>query len=1103
MKLLLALSILAVLSAVTTAKCAPQPHLQISGRVGDIDWPAYYGEIFDYLEAKNFRAVMCAEGRHFKYVRDTLRPLCTTPGDLSDMNCLIVETHMNRLYELEKDFRCGNTNPPFINPDDIDWNDPKNIQLRGYMLMWFTMTPLNIKKEVSADDRFTIISILQQQIYTLVLKNDINGLLKFLEWTRLPTLQQIRKINKGRCTKASNWANDLGCAWESLQNDLHLFISAHRSKAGKVKRISVLYDYKERLKQQQLKNLIEGAVLEINSNIEEFTEQVTSVVNTNFDSVGNYFTTLAEFDGELAAIDIAYIQSELEKYDRKLVSLNWALSYDAEMIAEMAVISAGLDAALAWVKAIADMAIGIFSAIGGEFGDLSNAFDSMNDATQATINAIRAGTIPNLIKGVAQDSQKIFQGFKDNDNFLDQTAKLLKLESENGIEDIESVRQAFLDRYNEFDPQVGVDDIAKIGIQWETIVDLIADTLEGITQAGASGGKAVIYAENYIERMKFYIPQISALLQSRFDFQFDLMDTLAAYLRAKLAESSVKALKGSIEEMKDSAQDVKIVKKQAALSTLVVSRVHTLTALQLHCNIMEYKNAGEVPTACSNALTTLNDEDIADAITFLPESCTVNPDGKYVSIPVSKKGRLDAINLEDLYSGNQTTFRIPNAQWLVDYGWMLPSDAKEKVFYVKGFEIFLVSSKESMRSLYLGVDVIAKGSAALIKDGNPHMRYEITSEQEYDFRYKENERPCDRKFPNPHEWCDNLGHVCVTDDGLLDNKLDVYPSIYSEWSINVNDVELSRLPKMPQFVEEDETLFLQAKVWLCSKKPSKMPPIDVKRPPIDDDEAQECGANNYYDRKTRSWKSCPFGSVERLGGYYCEHKPCWKQHPNMGGYPSGGVIAKKTVSNKDECMDLCEEDTNCKAALLSSSNECHIVNSDETDITPRKGWSAAIKQKCADWAVTRRFEEPIPWNFATHTLQIRSDDKTEYPHLQWIYVFFMKDPETEPPYSGGFRIKLGSNPPEYSISNCHGSKRFSTSLPHTRVKVWTVDWDADNLRLTIFCNGQKVVDTVLSDRTCRYNDWKEGYPGGFKYITFPDFDTESDFYRHGDKTNRT
>ena len=110
----------------------------------------------------------------------------------------------------------------------------------------------------------------------------------------------------------------------------------------------------------------------------------------------------------------------------------------------------------------------------------------------------------------------------------------------------------------------------------------------------------------------------------------------------------------------------------------------------------------------------------------------------------------------------------------------------------------------------------------------------------------------------------------------------------------------------------------------------------------------------------------------------------------------------------------------------------------------------------------------------------------------------MKDPDTEPPYSGGFDIRLGSDPPQYSISNCHDLKNFSEPLPDSRVKVWTVGWDAENSRFTIFCNGKKMVDTVLSDSTCRYSEWRKGYSGEFKYIAFFDFDTESDFYRRGD-----
>ena len=302
-----------------------------------------------------------------------------------------------------------------------------------------------------------------------------------------------------------------------------------------------------------------------------------------------------------------------------------------------------------------------------------------------------------------------------------------------------------------------------------------------------------------------------------------------------------------------------------------MSRLHLLTALNLHCNILEYTNAGEELAACKDAMKTLSDEDITKVITYIPETCVpYTNDGKYVSIPVTKTARQDAVNLQELYGGNSTTFRIPDAQWLMDYGWLPPNDVREKVFYVKGFELFLVSDKDTHRSVQIGVDITPSSNAALVKNG---ALYEMTSKQEYEFRYKENELPCDKTESNPHQWCQELGDICVVRDGILDNDQGVYPSIFSEWTLQVHDPDWSRIPDIPKFVEVEETLFLQAKVFLCSKTPAKSLNVKVETPPSPQDtgtEPEQCGANNYYGRKKRTWKPCPFGSRAMLGGYYCE-----------------------------------------------------------------------------------------------------------------------------------------------------------------------------------------------------------------------------------------
>ncbi|KAL5267275.1 hypothetical protein ACHWQZ_G004344 [Mnemiopsis leidyi] len=1080
-------------------------------------WEQYHREIFKDLKDKNLHGLFYKQSVQNNFVNSNVRPLCTSnnfyssnqESDLTDKNCLIAEIS-GRLRNMQYYIR-----DHFSDYSSVDWNSEDVIQLRSYMLIWMSITPLDIKTgssdieiEISDEDRVEIVSLLQGKIYGLVLNNDIAGIEEELSNTQLPSLSQMRRyINTGSqsCAgKTFSWNDDLACSWEAFLSELYLLINTHKSKDDKVKRLSLSYDYKEKLEMQQLKNMFDGAVSEVQGSLEVFSNELTSVMLTNFDSIGNYFATLAEFDGDIAAADIGYIQSELEKYDNKLYSLNWALQYNAEEISELALISASLDAAFAWAKTVADMAIGIFSAIGGSFGEISAAFDSMNDATQKTLNAVRAGNLADLISDVSKDAQTIFNGFDANEDFLTLTAQLVRQEGGDQViamEELEGIRQEFLERYNAYSPQVGSDDIARMGAKWETIIDLIDEIFAEVTHAGASGAKGVVYAGNYIEQMKFVVPQISALLESRFDFQFDLMDSLAANLRAQLARSSVEELRGSIEHIRDNMEDPKIAKTQAALSTLVVSRIHTMQALHLHCNILEYVNAGEVPSDCENAMRTLSEGDITNAIIYRPETCVTNTnDGTYVSIPVTKRGRQDAINLRDLYSGNSTTFRIPDAQWLVDYGWLTPNDVREKVFYVKGFELFLVSDKDTHRSVHIGVDITPSASAVLIKDGNSRRLYEIVTRQEYEFRYKENEMPCDKTENNPHQWCEDLGDVCVVRDGILDNEVGVYPSIFSEWTLQVHDPDWSRIPELPEFVEVEETLYLQAKVFLCSKTPTQRPNVQVQTPSQDTDTGARCGTDNYYNRKQRAWKPCPFGSREALGGYYCEARPCWRQLQDTGSYPSGAQITQQSVQNEEQCLDLCEERSDCKAAVLSPSGHCHLLNTDQ--IEGRSGWKAAVKYQCPEWSETRRHmvhDELVPMDFTTNTLQIRTDNHSEKPWLKWIFVQFFESPDVS---FGGFRIDLASNPPSWEIMNCNSAQRFSESLPASSSRIWTVGWDADNYRFTVFADGVKVVEHTLSDQGCRYSSWRD-YSKTVKYVAFFIMDFESDYYRPGDLTNRT
>jgi hypothetical protein len=192
------------------------------------------------------------------------------------------------------------------------------------------------------------------------------------------------------------------------------------------------------------------------------------------------------------------------------------------------------------------------------------------------------------------------------------------------------------------------------------------------------------------------------------------------------------------------------------------------------------------------------------------------------------------------------------------------------VFYVKGFEIFLMSQERSSAGRHVGINIWARGAAPLVKDGDTHnqRKYEIKPTQRYRFEYKENIPPCDKSEKNPYQVCKPLSNMCTDEDGRINNKFDLYPSIFSEWEIEVPD--LNENSKIPKIIEGEHAPFLQAKIILCSKRPDERPKLDLKDKKVESsDNHQQCVDGVYFDRTTYHWKKCPYGSHSALGGYYC------------------------------------------------------------------------------------------------------------------------------------------------------------------------------------------------------------------------------------------
>ena len=101
--------------------------------------------------------------------------------------------------------------------------------------------------------------------------------------------------------------------------------------------------------------------------------------------------------------------------------------------------------------------------------------------------------------------------------------------------------------------------------------------------------------------------------------------------------------------------------------------------------------------------------------------------------------------------------------------------------------------------------------------------------------------------------------------------------------------------------------------------------------------------------------------------------------------------------------------------------------------------------------------------------------------------------------AGGISILLKTIP-QYRFHNCmEAALCFPTKLPSDTTKIWriTLARTSPEVRVTIHCNDQEVLNIVLTDKVCfsMLNVWKTSWGEEVAGIQFPSSYSAADFYR--------
>ena len=537
-------------------------------------------------------------------------------------------------------------------------------------------------------------------------------------------------------------------------------------------------------------------------------------------------------------------------------------------------------------------------------GTATPILDATAELSKAIANLIKVGTIKEDFEKLMKMSNEIGEKFGENHHFLTQTAKLVpSVASKLTKGEFENAKTQFLEMYTAYSPTVTAPEITEIGEMWNTVVDEACKIIEGSSGAVSSAIESESQYNGNCWKTKIKIAKMIETYVEIYEFQFEWIETLANYMRAKTGLEAAEDISDDFERIsKENIEDASSLEflTNLASMTYITHQIQTWEIVEAYCDVLEYQEAGRRPSMCKGQLT-----DVPTLMARIPKPCDSDI-VQFVDIPIKKiddtdkSDQLSSVNVIELFRGNSVTFKVPDNNWLVEWGWILPQD-KESVIYVKRFELYLPTVNYEPKSVKSIVRPLGENKLYSNKGDN----YTLIPAKEFIFEYEEGVGSLNCRgsmLRNPYTTCRQrrLPYICKlsTEDFSNDYQTSVeYPSLYARWELTVKGYESLAVP----IAETDITL--KAAVQLCKIRRDRASNMESGTSSTENAQADGgsspaggkshikiihnetdkrdrwrrgaqpwgcCNGNRYFDTGKDKCKRCPSDSSVQLNGYYCE-----------------------------------------------------------------------------------------------------------------------------------------------------------------------------------------------------------------------------------------
>lgn len=445
----------------------------------------------------------------------------------------------------------------------------------------------------------------------------------------------------------------------------------------------------------------------------------------------------------------------------------------------------------------------------------------------------------------------------------------------------------FLKNYDEYSPWISKEKLTEItsALQEirETACNLITEAMHlGIPDNAVSVFEELEKGRDICAIADAEIQRMIETLKETNEFQYELLETFASYMRAKETHFAATSLMQQVDSpiSSDWMQTFYL-----SLYSRLIIYFEQLIAIDSFCDLREYKEFGVRPDECSQFPSSIG---VSDLIHTDKSYCKGK--ASFVRIPIipgPKKVKDNGFMiLSELLYGNETSFQVPDVDWLIRHEWI--SEKTDYPIYISHFEIFLpvVSDKKTQ------VTIQGRLAGNNVLDPEDEKQYIIRPTPELDTKYTEGKdafKNCKNLIENPYRTCPKPGwdlpKVCLlTSDSSDPSK--AYGSVYATWKFIVMGYEDINIP-VAAFTNDT---FLKASVRLCTKldgavitktkdrnvskrtetliiKKNKMT-LENRKRSIKNYKTC-CLEGHYYSQTKEKCISCPDGYERAMKGYYC------------------------------------------------------------------------------------------------------------------------------------------------------------------------------------------------------------------------------------------